>query len=349
MPAASALLLVGFALPSVAPVAQEPAPTFTFAELAPGVLAALVVSDPPHYAFANSLVVHLGGGLLVVDTQQSPDAAAALIAEIRSRWSEPVRWVVNTHWHGDHVYGNIAYRRAWPEVEFLGHVTLTDDIRSAGHSQLEGQRAALPAEIAERRRWLAENHGPDGATLTATQRLRLERSLALRMRQAEQLRALELVPPSRVFADTLTVAGSERVVRLLALGPAHTRGDVVVWLPAERIAAVGDLVEDAYPWIEGANVRGWAGALERILSLEAAVLLPAHGAPWQASAARLAAQRDVFIASLEAACRGTETLPPALTLFRQLHALPAGEPEQRFWRALVAAARPSSGCEPRGA
>lgn len=327
--------------------AQDGGATFTFTDLAPGVLAALVVPDPPNYAFANSLVVDLGGELLVVDTQQSPAAAEALIDEIRARWTEPVRWVVNTHWHGDHVYGNIAYRRMWPDVIFVGHHTLADDMRDLGLPQLEQDRAALPPSIEERRRWLAAGTGPDGTPLTAAQRTRVQRSLDLRVGQVEQLRTLELVPPDSVFTDSIVLAGSTRTVRLYAVGPAHTRGDVVVWLEAEGILAAGDLVEDAYPWVDGGDIGGWARALERLATFGASVILPAHGSPWHAPAARLETQKALFLAAHQAGCVDGATAPPELASFRQAHGLADGEAERRFWVGLVAATLDRPECRDR--
>lgn len=311
-------------------------------ELAPGVLAAVVVPDPPHYAFANSLVIDMGGELLVVDTQQSPAAAEALIAEIRARWTEPVRWVVNTHWHADHMYGNMAYRRAWQGVVFLAHRTTREDLLSLGQAQLERDRAELPASIDLRRQWLTTGLGPDSTPLTAAQRARVERSLELRMDQVEQLRTLELVPADSVFDGELSLAGSARGVQLIALGPAHTRGDVAVWLPAERVLAAGDIVEDAYPWVENADIAGWARALERMEELGPAIVLPGHGSPWRDPGPRLAAQRVVFRAAVAAPCGGDDPAPAELADFRRLHDLAEGAPELRFWTALVAAARASS-------
>lgn len=327
--------------------AQAPDPareaTFVLQELATGVHAALVVPRPPHYAFANSLIVDLGDGLLVVDTQQSPGAAAALIAEIRRRWKVPVRFVVNTHWHGDHVLGNGAYREAYPDVEIIGHVTHPEDITVRTRAQVDKDLEALPAGIAQANRWLAEGRGPDGAPLTEAQRGSLNRSLALRRAQLEVLRTIALVPPTRLVADGLALGGPRRSVHVLAVGPAHTRGDLIVWLPGERILAAGDLVEDAWPWVDGADVPGWVTALDRLAGLDPAVVLPAHGRPWHEPRPRLAAQA----AALRAGCAAVaDSTPPApvLALGEALH-LPA-DGAVRFWRQLAAAAALSPRCPP---
>lgn len=331
---------------SSAAARQDGPPTFVLHDIGPGIWAALVVPNPPHYAFANSLVVDLGDGLLVVDTQQSPGAAEALIAELRGRGLPPVRWVVNTHWHGDHVLGNIAYRRAFPEVVFIGHVTLADDLATRTAAQIARDLEQLPRTIAEREKWLADDKGPDGSPLTADQRARVTRSLALQRGQREALQTIELVPPSLPVADTLSLVGSRRAVRVLALGPAHTRGDLVVWLPEERLLASGDLVEDAWPWVAEADIAGWLRALHRMAALDPVLLLPAHGALWRDPRPRLAAQAALFEAGVAASCGEGDAAsapPAALHQYRELLGFSTAGADD-FWRALVQAAKDGSPC-----
>ena len=59
--------------------------------------------------------------MLVVDTGYLPSTADADIARIRAWTDRPLRWVVNTHWHDDHVGGNRRYRQAWPQAAIAGH------------------------------------------------------------------------------------------------------------------------------------------------------------------------------------------------------------------------------------
>lgn len=341
----TALALAGAPPPAGAQGAPAP-PTFTFRELAPGVLAAVVVPRPPHYAFANSLVVDLGDGLLVVDTQQSPDAARALIEELRRRWTIPVRWVVNTHWHGDHVLGNSAYRDHWPEVRLIGHPTHPEDIATRTREQVDRDLATLPAGIAKAEEWLGTGQGPSGSPLTEAQRASLRRSLSLRRAQLTMLRDIHLVPPDELVADSLTIRGPTRRVQIIGVGPAHTRGDLIVWLPEERILAAGDLLEDAWPWLDDANITGWRMALDRILALRPRQVLPSHGALWQAPVPRLQSQRALFAAAEGAACASAGTSPPPpseLDRFATTLILPPSN-ATAFWQSLVSAARATAPC-----
>ncbi len=84
--------------------------------------------------------------------------------------------------------------------------------------------------------------------------------------------------PGVTFGERLSIDLGGRRVEVRALGLAHTVGDAVVWLPDERILAAGDLVEDAFPWIDaGSDVAGRARALAYLEALDPAQVLPSHG------------------------------------------------------------------------
>ena len=69
----------------------------------------------------NSIAILSRDGVLVFDTNGTPAAAAAVLAEIRKLTDQPVRWVVNSHWHWDHWYGTEVYQRAFPDVRIVAH------------------------------------------------------------------------------------------------------------------------------------------------------------------------------------------------------------------------------------
>ena len=93
------------------PAAAQDSPLpFTLKHLAPGVYAA--IDGPEHKAGSNAGFVIGDGGVLVVDALFTPDAARALVAEIRRLTPKPIRYVVNTHYHADHTGGDQVLRDA---------------------------------------------------------------------------------------------------------------------------------------------------------------------------------------------------------------------------------------------
>ena len=250
---------------------------FEIVQIHEGVYAARVQPMPPMYVFANALIVIDDEGVTVVDTHQSPAAAEALIEEIRKLTDKPVRFVINTHWHGDHVYGNQVYRDQFPDVVFVGHRTIREDMLELGGEMLAEEIETLPETIRHRETWLSSGTGPDGEELTAELRERIEYSHRVRTSYLEDLRTLELQPPELTFQRELTLHRPGRTIRVLHFGRAHTRGDVIVYLPDVGIVAAGDLVEDAFPYFGNAYPAGWASVLEELGRLDARVILPSHG------------------------------------------------------------------------
>lgn len=115
----------------------------------------------------------------------------------------------------------------------------------------------------------------------------------------------ELAPPTVTFADRLTLWVDERPVDLRCVGPAHTLGDVVVWLPDQRVVFAGDLVfAGGHPFLVEGSLRGFPAAIGAIRSLGADVLVPGHGPVARgAEVARVLAEMTAygeFVAALAA-------------------------------------------------
>ena len=69
----------------------------------------------------NAVAILSNDGVLVFDSNGTPAASAAVLAEIRKLTSQPVKYVVNSHWHRDHWYGTETYTRAFPDVKVVAH------------------------------------------------------------------------------------------------------------------------------------------------------------------------------------------------------------------------------------
>ena len=84
-------------------------------------------------------------------------------------------------------------------------------------------------------------------------------------------------PPNLTLTDRMTLHRGGREIQLMFLGRGHTAGDVVVYLPAERVLVTGDLLTAGLPWMGDGYPSEWADTLERFKGLELDVMLPAHG------------------------------------------------------------------------
>lgn len=181
-------------------------------------------------------------GVLVVDSLYGAALAQGLQEHIRSVTDRPVRYVIDTHEHWDHCFGNQYFASAL----FLGHENC--------------------------RRTLVER--PEAAREFGVQSMISRDQPAL----AEEFRVVQILPPIVTYAESMTVYAGRRPVELRYLGRAHTAGDTVVWLPEERIALTGDLfVNGRSPYAGDGYPRAWIAALQRLEQLAPQAIVPGHG------------------------------------------------------------------------
>src|SRR5687767_7657861 len=106
----------------------------------------------------NSVAILSRDGVLVFDSNGTPAASAAVLAEIRKRTDQPVRYVVNSHWHWDHWYGTATYTKAFPAVKVVAHEKTREMMagpaiefnRPGLERQLPGYVAMLEGRVASR-------------------------------------------------------------------------------------------------------------------------------------------------------------------------------------------------------
>src|SRR6266550_2195503 len=196
---------------------------------------------------SNSGLLNRGGGL-VVDTFWDLPHTRQMIDTYARVWRSPARRVVNTHRNGDHCWGN----QLFPEAEIIGHRLCA--------AQFTTERPEFMQTL--------RNAGSGDPALAAFARALADWDFS----------GIELRPPTTVFDDRLTLDLGGLEARLLYVGPAHTAGDVIVHLPAERIVFTGDVLFRLCTPIgwEGTFER-WIAALDRIVALDPAVVVPGHG------------------------------------------------------------------------
>ncbi len=273
--ALSALLLGPLPAPLVgAQTAPGADSTLVIRVIAEGVIAAVTADDVHPSSYANSFAVFGDDGVLVVDTHHNPGAASLLLGEIRRQTRVPVRWVVNTHAHPDHHWGNAAYRDAFPDAEFIAHPWTIRELAERSGALLASEEGRLRGR-ADRFQVAIEGGAHVGPALEAYQKAHL-RAVA-ELEALVEMSLPGLVLPSVPIAETRALDLGGRTVTVLHPGPAHTPGDLVVFVDDLALLLAGDLVEAGGLWLEGANVEGWARALENLEALGATQVLAAHG------------------------------------------------------------------------
>ncbi|HET9041471.1 MAG TPA: MBL fold metallo-hydrolase [Gemmatimonadales bacterium] len=220
-------------------------------------------------------------GVVVVDALASPRQGEALLRTIRSVTKQPVRWLVLTHHHPDHHFGAIVFRRAGAKV--IAHPDT---------------------------RVLAGEAGPDALVADWVRVVGLDAMHGFEFAN---------VPDRPVTtADTLRMGG--RTIVIVHPGAGHSAGDLMVWLPKERVLFAGDvLIEDGVTMVVDGSARALLGSLARIDSLRPAVAVPGHGAMPPHPEALVARTRR-YITGLEADMRAA--VEKGVPMQRALASLP---------------------------
>jgi len=243
----------------------------TFTQIAPGVYSA--VGTATSNAGSNSAVIINQDDVLVVDSHMTPESGRALLRDIKTLTDKPVRTLVDTHFHYDHANGNQVFA---PIADIIGHEytrdRLTGDVLTKGmFADLLG---GLPKQLADLRARADAEKSPDA-------KAKLEQDLHLRETFAQQVREVTPTPPNVTISDHMTIYRGGREVRLLYLGRGHTGGDVVVYLPKERVLCSGDLLVNQVANLVDGYVNEWPAALEKLRALDFVDVIPGHGEPFK--------------------------------------------------------------------
>ena len=200
-----------------------------------------------------------------------------MIAEIRRLTDRPVRYVANSHWHDDHVIGNEAYLEAYPGVTFVAHHHTREDGLESVPRNIRSALDAYVTRIPQIEEALRTGIKTDGSPMTEEERVDMAHRLSVYKPFLEKIRSAQFVPATLTFDRSLTLWQGDREVRLLHLGAGNTRGDVVLYLPGDRIVATGDLLVHPVPFAFGSNIAAWADTLTALRALDTAIIVPGHG------------------------------------------------------------------------
>ncbi len=250
---------------------------FEVVGIADGIWATVVREGISPSRYAASLIVIRTDHVLVVDSRHDATSAGHLIETIADLTDLPVKYVVNTHWHGDHVQGNARFREAFPEVWFLGASTTGRDIQTLGRQRLDEEIERAEGRIAAATGMLESGVKDDGTALTEEEREALPEQIESARSYLETRRAIELVTPTMTIEGQMRLDDAEPLVVVTRVGSAHTSGDLVVTVPDAGVMALGDLIEDGLPYLGDGSPAGWVTALRRVSRIEADILLGAHG------------------------------------------------------------------------
>jgi cyclase len=257
-----------------APVAADE-PRYKVEKLADNVHA--ILYNPEIDVEGNTLIVVNDEDVVVVDANSGITTARLAVGEIKKITAKPVRYLVNTHWHDDHVMGNQVYADAFPGVQIIAHPLTRQDIIDHAFANNAFVVDLIQADIKRLRGYVETNTYREGKPLTPELKARVEAALRNRGEALPDRKAFRAVPPTIDVADALTLNRGGREIQVRFLGRGNTRGDLVVYLPKEKILATGDLVVAPIPYATNVYAREWVKTLDALMAMQATTILPGHG------------------------------------------------------------------------
>lgn len=206
--------------------------TVSFDKLAEGVYAYTAEGDP------NTGIIVGDDGVMVIDTQATPNMAQDVIRRVREVTDKPIKYVVLSHYHAVRVMGASAYNAD----HIISSQATHDLIVERGQFDFDSEVGRFP----------------------------------------RLFQGVESVPgltwPTITFESAMTLWMGKRRVELMHLGRGHTKGDIVAWLPEEKVLFSGDLVEyGATPYTGDAYLTDWPQTLANVRALGAEKLVPGRG------------------------------------------------------------------------
>lgn len=206
---------------------------------------------------SNAGFVVTDDGVVVIDALGSPALADELIAEIRRVTAQPIRYVIVTHYHADHIYGLQAFKAAGATV--IAHVQGKEYLYSdAAQRRLQSSRVDVAPWVNSQTRLVGADRWLDAAE------------------------------------TSLRAGGVDFVLR--HVGPAHTAEDLVVFVPQRGVLFAGDLVfRGRIPFVGEADSRQWISSLQTLIDFKPTFIVPGHGPLSDAPLADLQLTRDYLV------------------------------------------------------
>jgi glyoxylase-like metal-dependent hydrolase (beta-lactamase superfamily II) len=232
----------------------------------------LVISG--YYYDDHMVAVSTGIGLVVIDTLESPEATRKGLGLIREFSKEPVVYLINTHFHGDHIWGNQVFE----DIAIVGHA------RSQAYFELEHESAAAQhAGMAQYADSLKE------ALATAEPDSSFARDLRDQITSLEAASGgfddFELTTPTLLVCSETTIRLGDKTINIKPLEKCHTDTDMLVYIKEDGVLIIGDLLlPGMIPFIDttrGGSLTGLISGLEMIKEDydSAQIVVPGHFAP----------------------------------------------------------------------
>lgn len=210
--------------------------------------------------------------VLVTDSEGSPASARSLLAGVATVTNKPVRYLVDTHFHFDHAYGNPGLPPSVQVIgsEFTRKMLLSAEARTG--TTIRFFVNPMPARVEDLKKQAAAEADPSKKKALQEQLASAEATLGVYSGN------FPLQPPNLTVKSAMSVWSGSKEFQIMWIGRAHTAGDLIVYVPSEKTVATGDMIfKAAVGWQGDAFPNEHPATLEALKKLDVELMLPGHG------------------------------------------------------------------------
>jgi glyoxylase-like metal-dependent hydrolase (beta-lactamase superfamily II) len=233
-------------------------------------------------AVGNVTLIEQSDGWVVIDSGLTASNGREVVRYARSLSPKPIKAVAITHWHNDHPQGVSAIRDAFPTVWIIATTgtergMLGPESFGVDYKPNPEADAAIVEQgvdyLVQLRKIL------DDPATAPDRRERVKKAIAQFEEFPKDFAGTYIVPPTETFEHKLLLPDPLRPVELIYLGRANTEGDLVAWIPGDKVVASGDIVVAPTPFGFFSYPADWIETLGKLKAMPFEVLIPGHGDP----------------------------------------------------------------------
>jgi cyclase len=249
---------------------------FETVKVADGIFAFIANESNNGVVQGNVILIIGENRAVLVDSGQFPSLAERMSEKIRELTDRPVRLLVNTHWHGDHLLSNFVFKKDFPGLLVLAHEE-TERNCKIKYAKFDEQVKGYPKLIEDLRKMAKEGKSQSGRTLTDEEKTGLLLDAASLETNLVDLTRSHYEPADMTFQKEVSIDLGKRTVRILNLGWGNTAGDTLLFIPDAKVLVTGDTVVYPTPYSFGSHHGEWIEVLKKVIGMGADTYVPGHG------------------------------------------------------------------------
>jgi glyoxylase-like metal-dependent hydrolase (beta-lactamase superfamily II) len=227
----------------------------------------------------NVTIIEQENGLVLVDSGGSIPDGRDIVKAVAALSPKPIKAVAITHWHNDHPLGLPGILESFPKARVISTSITRDLIRTETNTPLGKTDPEVDAARLKRsENTIAElKQEAAAAGVPADMRANYEIETGWIAERVKRQTGNYVVLPTEFVSGSLTIPDPVAPVELHVLGTANTTGDLIAWLPRQKIAVAGDAVVLPTPYGFTVSTKPWLESLARLERLPFSILIPGHG------------------------------------------------------------------------